>query len=73
MHTQRSNRQKKRVNERRKRVLIKSIPVPAVELPPEDVKEDAELPTGSQLDLLIANLPYALGTARYWSKATCTK
>jgi len=43
---------------------LKSNPVPRADLPPEGIKEDAPLPTGSQLELLIADLPYVLGRSR---------
>jgi hypothetical protein len=43
------------------------------ELPPEGIKEDAPLPTGSQLELLIANLPYMLGEAVWLVAVTCIR
>ncbi len=52
---------------------IKSNPVPAADLPPEGIKEEAQLPTGSQLDLLIANLPYVLGEAVWLVAVTCIR
>jgi len=52
---------------------VKSNPVPSTDLPPEGIKEEAPLPTGSQLELLIANLPYALGEAVWLVAVTCIR
>ncbi len=52
---------------------IKTNPVPPADLPPEGIKEDAPLPTGSQLELLIANLPYVLGEAVWLVAITCIR
>ncbi len=52
---------------------IKSNPVPAADLPPEDIKEEPKLPTASQLDLLIANLPEPLRTAVWLAAVTCVR
>jgi integrase len=52
---------------------IKTNPVPPADLPPEGIKEDAPLPTGSQLELLIANLPYVLGEAVWLVALTCIR
>ncbi len=52
---------------------IKSNPVPVTDLPPEDIKEDAILPTGAQIELLIANLPYVLGEAVWLVAVTCIR
>jgi site-specific recombinase XerC len=42
---------------------IKSNPVRSVELPPEGIREEAKLPSASELELLIASLPEPLATA----------
>lgn len=42
---------------------IKANPVREADLPPADIKGEAELPTASQLNLLIADLPEPLATA----------
>ena len=52
---------------------IKSNPVPSAKLPPEGIKEDAPLPTGSQPALLIANLPEPVATAVYSVVVTCIR
>jgi hypothetical protein len=52
---------------------LKSSPVPPADLPPQGIKEDAPLPTGSQLELLIANLPYVLGEAVWLVAVTCIR
>jgi hypothetical protein len=52
---------------------LKTNPVPPADLPPEGIKEDAPLPTGSQLERLIAKLPYALGEAVWLVAVTCIR
>lgn len=52
---------------------IKTNPVPPTDLPPEGIKEDAPLPTGSQLERLIAKLPYVLGEAVWLVAVTCIR
>jgi Phage integrase, N-terminal SAM-like domain len=52
---------------------LKSNPVRTADLPPEGIREDAPLPTGSQLELLIAHLSYVLGEAVWLVAITCIR
>ena len=52
---------------------IKSNPVRATELPPEDIKEEAKLPQASELELLIAHLPEPLSTALWLVAVACIR
>ena len=52
---------------------IKSNPVPAAELPPEDIREEAELPQASELELLIAHLPDPLNEAVWLAAVACIR
>ena len=52
---------------------LKSNPVRTADLPPEGIREDAPLPTGSQLELLIAHLSYVLGEAVWLVAITCVR
>jgi integrase-like protein len=52
---------------------IKTNPFPPADLPPEGIKEDAPLPTGPQLERLIAKLPYVLGEAVWLVALTCIR
>ena len=52
---------------------IKSNPVRAAELPPEGIREEAKLPTASELELLIAALPEPLATAVWLVAISCVR
>jgi len=52
---------------------IKSNPARDTDLPPQDVKEDPELPTPQQINQLIENLPYELGEAVWLVSITCIR
>jgi integrase len=52
---------------------IKSNPVRAAELPPEDIREEAKLPQASELELLIAHLPEPLSTAVWLVAVACIR
>jgi integrase len=52
---------------------IKSNPVRSADLPPEGIREEAKLPSASELELLIANLPELLATAVWLVAVTCIR
>jgi integrase/predicted DNA-binding transcriptional regulator AlpA len=52
---------------------IKSNPVSAADLPPEGIKEEATLPSGAQLELLIMELPESIGMAVWLVAVTCIR
>ena len=52
---------------------IKSNPVPSATLPPAGIKEEAQLPTGSDLELLINHLPEPIATAVWTVAVTCIR
>ena len=52
---------------------VKSNPVRSADLPPEGIQEEPKLPTASELDLLIANLPEPLATAVWLVAVSCIR
>jgi integrase len=52
---------------------IKSNPVRSADLPPEGIREEAALPSATELDLLINGLPEPLATAVWLVAITCIR